>query len=134
MRYMKWVLVGLLLVLVPTVAAQNDVDVPIPDIPPGQELTITYQVTINDELTPNVTTIRNQGTVTGSNFGPVFTDDPVTAADGDPTETQLGFNLAVDELPSTGESPWWRLPLLAFFALGTGIMLFMGWRKLNVVG
>lgn len=121
---MRHLLAIMLLVLVSIPAfAQEEVDVPLPEIPPGQQVVVTYQVTVDENLQPNVTVISNQGTVTGSNFGPIYTNDPATVADGDATLTQLGFNLGVGELPNTGETPWWRIPVMVGAALAAMSML-----------
>ena len=96
-----------LLLGVSAAAAQDDIDLPLPEIPPGQEVTVTYQVRVNEDLPPNLSVISQQGTVIGANFGPVLTDDPATEIGLDATLTQLGFNLGVAELPATGEPPWW---------------------------
>jgi hypothetical protein len=59
-------------------------------IPAGESITITFQVTINNPMSPvNNTQVSNQGTVTGSNFGSTVTDDPDTAAPNDPTVTPV---------------------------------------------
>jgi hypothetical protein len=124
---MRHLLAIMLLILVSIPAfAQEEVDVPLPDIPPGQQVIVTYQVTVNDTLLPNVTVISDQGVITGSNFGPVYTDDPATVSNGDATLTQLGFNLNVDQLPNTGEAPWWRIPVMVGAALAAVTMLFFG--------
>jgi len=43
---------------------------------PDKTVTITFSVTVNNPLAPSVTEIRNQGTVSGSNFTAVNTVDP----------------------------------------------------------
>ncbi len=59
-------------------------------IPAGESITITFQVTINNPMSPtNTTQVANQGTVSGSNFGPIVTDDPDTGAANDPTVTPV---------------------------------------------
>ncbi|HEX8474956.1 MAG TPA: PxKF domain-containing protein [Pyrinomonadaceae bacterium] len=57
-------------------------------LPAGKSMTITFQVTINGSV--SASEIANQGTVTGSNFASVVTDDPDTGAPNDPTRTPLG--------------------------------------------
>lgn len=57
-------------------------------LPAGKSMTITFQATINNSI--NTTQVSNQGTVSGSNFAPVVTDDPDTGAFGDPTVTLVG--------------------------------------------
>jgi large repetitive protein len=59
-------------------------------IPAGESVTITFNVTINNPLSPtNATQVANQGTVSGSNFGSIVTDDPDTGALNDPTITPV---------------------------------------------
>lgn len=59
-------------------------------IHPGDSIVIVYDVTINNPLVPPTTTqISNQGTVSGSNFSNVLTDDPDTGPANDPTITLL---------------------------------------------
>lgn len=63
------------------------VTVNIGTLPAGKSMTITFQVTINNSFSG--TQVSNQGTVSGSNFSPVVTDDPQTGAFGDPTVTPV---------------------------------------------
>jgi large repetitive protein len=68
----------------------GNVSLNIGTIPAGETVTIVFDVTINSPLVPpNATQVSNQGTVTGSNFGPVVTDDPDTGALNDPTITPV---------------------------------------------
>lgn len=57
-------------------------------IPAGKSVTITYQVTVN---TPYLggSNVSNQGTVSGSNFSSVLTDDPAVGGANDPTLTPI---------------------------------------------
>ncbi|MFL6254753.1 MAG: PxKF domain-containing protein [Pyrinomonadaceae bacterium] len=57
-------------------------------LPAGKSITITFQATINNSI--NTTQVSNQGTVSGTNFGSVQTDDPDTGALGDATVTPVG--------------------------------------------
>jgi uncharacterized repeat protein (TIGR01451 family) len=66
-------------------AGAPPVTVNIGAIPAGAQVTISYQVTINNPLPPGVTQIVNQGTVNGAGLPPVFTNDPNTPPAGDPT-------------------------------------------------
>jgi uncharacterized repeat protein (TIGR01451 family) len=58
-------------------------------IPAGGSVTLTFQVKVSSPLPDAVTQISNQGTVAGSNFAPMVTDDPRTLAVGDATVVQL---------------------------------------------
>lgn len=65
-------------------------------IHPGDSLVIYYEVTINNPLVPpNALSISHQGTVSGSNFASVLTNDPATATPGDATLTLLNTPLPV---------------------------------------
>lgn len=55
----------------------------------GDSVTITFQVTVNDPPPAGVTQVSNQGTVSGTNFTDVLTDDPATPAAPDPTVTLI---------------------------------------------
>jgi hypothetical protein len=57
-------------------------------LPAGKSITITFQVTIDTPF--NATQVSNQGTVSGTNFSPVVTDDPGTVTLNDPTVTLVG--------------------------------------------
>src|SRR5262249_18006446 len=58
-------------------------------LPAGNSVTITFDVTINSPLPFGVTQVVNQGSISGSNFANVLTDDPGTAAPADATITPL---------------------------------------------
>ena len=74
----------------------------------GDSVTITFQVTVDNP--PNLTLlnpprVRNQGTVSGSNFSNVLTDDPAVGGAVDPTDTPVDLfdtstTLASDLNPS----------------------------------
>ena len=77
-------------------------------LPPGGNVTITFQVTVNNPYSggPNVV---NQGLVSGSNFANVLTDDPDAFGQNDPTLTpiylvQIRANDARQPEPATGVS------------------------------
>ncbi|HLL76207.1 MAG TPA: Ig-like domain-containing protein, partial [Pyrinomonadaceae bacterium] len=56
----------------------------------GDEVTITFQATISPALTPaSASSLSNQGTVSGTNFSNVSTDDPETPTAGDATVTNI---------------------------------------------
>jgi hypothetical protein len=65
----------------------------------GESVTILFQVTLNDPLPGNVTQVSNQGTVSGSNFSNVLTDDPGTGTAGDPTVTPVAaFAFSINDV------------------------------------
>ena len=57
----------------------------------GKTLTVTFRATLNPYAapTPQYTSVSNQGTVSGSNFATVLTNDPDTPAAGDATLTAV---------------------------------------------
>src|SRR5262245_9843756 len=91
------VLFGALCAAMSLIAARADVSVNIGTLAPGQSVTITYDVTIDTPISPGVTTISSQGTISGSNFSTVSTDDPETPAANDPTVTTLSVPVAVTD-------------------------------------
>ncbi|HEX7313063.1 MAG TPA: PxKF domain-containing protein [Pyrinomonadaceae bacterium] len=70
-----------------TLFSGETVNVNIGTLPAGKSMTITFAVTIDNTI--NVPQVSNQGTVSGTNFGSVVTDDPATGAFGDPTVTPV---------------------------------------------
>ncbi|HYJ85157.1 MAG TPA: Calx-beta domain-containing protein, partial [Pyrinomonadaceae bacterium] len=64
-----------------------DVSLNIGTLPAGETVTITFQVTVNNNIA--APQISNQGTVSGTNFSPVLTDDPDVGGTADPTVTQV---------------------------------------------
>ncbi len=58
-------------------------------LPPGGTVTITFDVSINVPFPPNVSSVTNQGIVTGTGFDPIVTDNPATDVFNDPTVTPL---------------------------------------------
>jgi uncharacterized repeat protein (TIGR01451 family) len=58
-------------------------------LPSGANVTITFQVTINNPLPPGVTQLVNQGMLNSNELPPVPTNDPTTPQGGDPTITPI---------------------------------------------
>lgn len=82
-------------------------------LPAGKSVTIKFQVTINDPLSPvNATQVSNQGSVSGTNFSTTLTDDPDTVTLNDPTITLL---------------PWPDLTALKSNSVGGTAILPAGW-------
>jgi hypothetical protein len=65
------------------------VNLSIGTITPGSTVVLTFQVTVDSAAPANASNVSNQGTVSGSNFASVLTDDPDTVAALDPTLTPL---------------------------------------------
>ncbi len=79
---------------------------PIATLPAGESVIITFQVTVNavGSLPVGTTQVCNQGTVSGSNFSNVLTDDPAVAGTANPTCTSLNVaDVAITK--SAGTSP-----------------------------
>jgi hypothetical protein len=88
--------------------AGGTVNVTIGTLPAGDSVTITFQVVVDNPYSggPNVS---NQGTVSGSNFSNVLTDDPDVVGSNNPTltpinSTDIRINDAKQTEPATGTS------------------------------
>ncbi len=66
-----------------------DVMLSIGTLPAGETVTITFNVTVDDPFTGALPQVSNQGTVSGSNFADVLTDDPTVGGAADPTVTPI---------------------------------------------
>jgi hypothetical protein len=66
-----------------------DVMLSVGTLPAGESVTITFNVTVDDPFTGALPQVSNQGTVSGSNFADVLTDDPSVAGAADPTVTPI---------------------------------------------
>ena len=66
-----------------------DVLLNIGTLPAGKSVTIIFNVTVDNPYLGANNFVENQGTVSGSNFSPVSTDDPDTGAAGDATVTPV---------------------------------------------
>jgi hypothetical protein len=89
--------------------AGGTVSVNIGTLAPGDSVTITFQVVVDNPYSggPNVS---NQGTVSGTNFTNVLTDDPLVAGAANPTLTPIKIvNIRVNDAkvsePATGVAP-----------------------------
>ncbi|WP_353719379.1 Ig-like domain-containing protein [Dyadobacter sp. 676] len=58
-------------------------------LPAGKNTTIKFRVTINNNIPASVCQLSTQGTVSGSNFASVLTDDPNTPGTNNPTITPV---------------------------------------------
>jgi len=123
------ILIMLFALAMPTFAQSGDVDVDIPDIPAGGQVTITYRVRVNQNLPIGTQFILDQGRITVGNET-LLTDDPRITGNTDITRTLAG--LSAKTLPATGETPWWRdVALIAGVALvlSTAITIFVTKRN-----
>ena len=111
--------------IVPGPQSGGTVSANIGTIHPGDSVQITFQVTVNSPYGggPNVS---NQGTVSGSNFSNVLTDDPAVGGTADPTLTPINVtNIAAQDAqgnePSSGTSPMLFTVTLSSPAPGGGV-------------
>lgn len=94
-----------LMTTIPAFAQTGDVDVDIPDVPAGQQVTVTYRARVNTVLPLGLQFIVDQGRIT-LNGQTLLTDDPRVTGSIDPTRTAV--SPSATSLPATGETPWWR--------------------------
>ena len=73
----------------PQAPQADTVNLSIGVLPAGKSITIVFDALIANPVPPDATQVSNQGTVSGSNFANVLTNDPDTAAPNDPTVTPL---------------------------------------------
>jgi hypothetical protein len=66
-----------------------DVMLSIGTLPAGESVTITFNVTVDNPFTGALPQVSNQGSVSGSNFADVLTDDPTVGGTADPTVTPI---------------------------------------------
>ncbi|CAG5072643.1 hypothetical protein DYBT9623_04225 [Dyadobacter sp. CECT 9623] len=59
------------------------------NIPAGKNVIIVFKATINDDIPTAACEVSTQGTVSGSNFDNVLTDDPTVAGTNNPTVTPV---------------------------------------------
>lgn len=66
-----------------------DVMLSIGTLPAGESVTITFNATVDNPFTGAMAQVSNQGTVSGTNFSDVLTDDPDVGGAADPTVTPI---------------------------------------------
>jgi Ca2+-binding RTX toxin-like protein len=66
-----------------------DVSVSVGLLPAGKTVNIIFNVTVNNPYLGATNMVSNQGTVSGSNFANVLTDDPDVGGAADPTKTTI---------------------------------------------
>jgi uncharacterized repeat protein (TIGR01451 family) len=71
-------------------AAARTVVVDLGTIAPGATATVRFSARVRNPVPAGVSSVVNQAIVTGTNAGPVSSDDPATAPVGDATVTRIG--------------------------------------------
>jgi hypothetical protein len=80
----------------------GQINLPIGDMAPGDSITITFDVVVTNPFPAGVSSITNHGTMSGSNFNTVNSDDPTTNPQGDPTITTVEAPPTVITLAASG--------------------------------
>ena len=75
----------------PQAPKADTVNLIIGTLPAGKSITVIFDAVIANPVPPSATQVSNQGTVSGSNFSSVLTNDPDTPAADDPTVTPLNL-------------------------------------------
>jgi uncharacterized repeat protein (TIGR01451 family) len=70
----------------------------------GGQVMISFKVTVNSTLPPEIVALVNQGLVKSHEQSDLFTDDPTTSAEADPTRTQI---VAKPQLEVTKQDLLW---------------------------
>jgi len=88
-------------------------------LPGGKTVHIQFQVTVNNPYTGGAF-VSNQGTVSGSNFSDVLTDDPAVGGANDPTQTPILLNPSVTVADAQANEPAsGSVPMLFTVSLST---------------
>lgn len=84
-----WTAAAVATLFISSLASFAQVNLPIGTLLPGEKVTLTFDVTITNPFPASATSVTNQGTVSGSNFATVNSDDPQTGPVGDATVTAV---------------------------------------------
>ncbi|MBI3651458.1 MAG: HYR domain-containing protein [Acidobacteria bacterium] len=84
----------------PVMMSGETVTVTVGTLPVGKNVVITFQATINTPFPTNTCQVSNQGTVSGSNFSNVLTDDPGVAGTANPTVTAITIPPVIGACPT----------------------------------
>jgi uncharacterized repeat protein (TIGR01451 family) len=82
-----------------------DVNLSIGTLPAGESVVITFNVTVNNPFLGAMNQVSNQGTVSGTNFADVLTDDPDVGGAADPTVTPIDNAKVVTVAVSPASQP-----------------------------
>ncbi len=80
--------------------AENAVEIALGDLAQGTVVAIRYDVRIRNPLPAGISSVANQGVISGSNFPAAVTDDPDTPQPADATVTFLEATAALTALKS----------------------------------
>jgi hypothetical protein len=94
----------------------GDVDRTIGTLPPGKTITIKFRVTTSG----TAATVSNQGTVNGTNFTSVLTDDPKVAGTADATLTAIQLSPTIGITASANPAAFGQTVVLTATVSGTG--------------
>ncbi len=72
-----------------TVTAENPLEVEVGELAVGQEVTITFDVTVDSPIAAGVGEVVNQGVLVADSEIEVLTDDSDAGGDADPTATAI---------------------------------------------
>lgn len=101
----KWAAAVLAILLPGPLATFAQVNLPLGNLAPGESVTITFDVTITSPFPPGVNSVTNHGTLSGSNFSAVNSDDPQTVPVGDATITAVDIPLTAVTLAPSAIKP-----------------------------
>ncbi len=85
-----WIILFLLILLWPVATNGAFPDsLYLDSLKPGQRVTLTFKVTVNENTPADVQIITNQASISGSNFTAINTDNPNIPGQENPTETKV---------------------------------------------
>src|SRR5258705_221313 len=82
-----------------------DVMLNIGTLPAGKSITITFNVTVNNPFLGATAQVSNQGTVSGTNFSDVLTDDRTVGGAADPTVTPIDLQADLEVTKTDSPDP-----------------------------
>jgi hypothetical protein len=104
------------------------ITIPFGTIPVNSTVTATFDVVVGGNIADGIDYLTLQGMISRNGFASFLSNDPDTEQDNDPTNTPLDPLRNVRELPSTGETPWWRSWLMLLIGL-VGVSVIVGLRR-----
>jgi hypothetical protein len=126
----KWVAAVAMTVLSSFTAFAQVTNLNLGNLAPGESVTVTFDVTINNTLPPGLQGITNQAAVSATALATVNSDDPDTLALGDPTVTLLELpppSLAIRRTPTNTVVVSWPSPSTGFGLQQNGTLAAGSW-------